>query len=122
MRFRDPLNKERRFIPLRLDDAHIKGSLAQFLCVNWQPVSRDHEYPKLLQACLPPAPMAPLLEAQQPYQAIVLSLRRTNGVRSVAWSPDGQRALSGASHKTLRLWDMASGRCVRFLKGHTNQL
>ena len=27
---RDPLNKERRFLPLRLDDALIKGSLAQF--------------------------------------------------------------------------------------------
>jgi hypothetical protein len=34
-RFRDPLNKERRFIPLRLDDAPIKGSLAQFLYINW---------------------------------------------------------------------------------------
>ena len=31
VRFRDPLNKERRFILLRLDDAPIKGSLAQFL-------------------------------------------------------------------------------------------
>ena len=29
-RFRDPLNKERRFLPLRFDDAPIKGSLAQF--------------------------------------------------------------------------------------------
>ena len=29
-RFRDPLNQERRFIPLRLDDAPIKGSLTQF--------------------------------------------------------------------------------------------
>ena len=29
-RFRDPLNRERRFIPLRLDDAPFKGSLAQF--------------------------------------------------------------------------------------------
>ena len=35
-RFRDPLNRERRFIPLRLDDAPIKGSLAQFLCISWQ--------------------------------------------------------------------------------------
>lgn len=34
-RFRDPLNKERRFIPLRLDNAPIKGSLAQFLFINW---------------------------------------------------------------------------------------
>ncbi len=33
-RFRDPLNKERRFIPLRLDDSTIKGSLAQFLYIN----------------------------------------------------------------------------------------
>jgi len=36
-RFRDPLNKERRFIPLRLDAAPIKGSLAQFLYINWLP-------------------------------------------------------------------------------------
>ena len=34
-RFRAPLNKERRFIPLRFDDASIKGSLAQFLYINW---------------------------------------------------------------------------------------
>ena len=34
-RFRDPLNKDRRFIPLRLDAAPIKGSLAQFLYINW---------------------------------------------------------------------------------------
>ena len=33
--FRDPLNKERRFLPLRLDDAPIKGSLAQFLYADW---------------------------------------------------------------------------------------
>ena len=33
-RFRDPLNHQCRFIPLRLDDAPIKGSLAQFLYIN----------------------------------------------------------------------------------------
>jgi hypothetical protein len=31
---RDPLNKERRFIPLRLNDAPIKASLAQFLSMT----------------------------------------------------------------------------------------
>jgi hypothetical protein len=40
-RFRDPLNQERRFIPLRLDDAPIKGSLAQFLFINWRPTDRE---------------------------------------------------------------------------------
>ena len=33
-RFRDPLNKERRFLPLRLDDAPIKGSLAGYFPYN----------------------------------------------------------------------------------------
>jgi hypothetical protein len=40
-RFRDPLNQGRHFIPLRLDDAPIKGSLAQFLYINWHPADRE---------------------------------------------------------------------------------
>jgi hypothetical protein len=44
--FRDPLNRERRFIPLRLDDAPIKGSLAQFLYINWLPAVLEQEYTK----------------------------------------------------------------------------
>ena len=54
-RFRDPLNAERRFIPLRLDDAPIPGSLAQFLYISWLPPDREQGYPKLLEACRPPA-------------------------------------------------------------------
>lgn len=50
-RFRDPLNKERRFIPLRLDDAPIPGSLAQFLYINWLLEVREQEYATLLEAC-----------------------------------------------------------------------
>src|SRR5436190_19721817 len=53
-RFRDPLNKERRFIPLRLDDTPIKGSLAQFLYINWLPAVREREYAKLFEACRQP--------------------------------------------------------------------
>src|ERR1035437_6351654 len=52
-RFRDPLNKERRFIPLRLDDATIKGSLAQFLYVDWVSLNPKKQYSKLLEACSP---------------------------------------------------------------------
>jgi hypothetical protein len=45
--FRDPLNKERRFIPLRLDDAPIKGSLAQFSTRKnrWCPSRAKHGNP-----------------------------------------------------------------------------
>lgn len=52
-RFRDPLNRQRRFIPLRLDDAPITGSLAQFLYINWLAADREREYAKLLEACRP---------------------------------------------------------------------
>ena len=64
-RFRDPLNKERRFVPLRFDDAPIKGSLAQFLYINWRPADREQEYAKLLEACQHPArwPQAPKKKA-----------------------------------------------------------
>src|SRR3954466_906732 len=50
-RFRDPLNKQRRFIPLRLDDAPIKGSLAQFHYINWLLEDREQEYAKLFAGC-----------------------------------------------------------------------
>ncbi len=52
-RFRDPLNKDRRFIPLRLDDAPIKGSLAQFLYIDWRSQDREAECAKLLESCRP---------------------------------------------------------------------
>jgi TIR domain len=50
VRFRDPLNRNRRFIPLRLDDAPVKGTLAQFKYVDWRG-QRDDAYRGLLKAC-----------------------------------------------------------------------
>lgn len=50
-RFRDPLNRKRRFIPLRLDETPIKGSLVQFLYLDWLPENRERSYAKLLEAC-----------------------------------------------------------------------
>ncbi len=65
--FRDPLNKQRRFIPLRLDEAPIKGSLEQFLYVDWRPAERGREYPKLIAACRRPETwLQPTSDAQLP--------------------------------------------------------
>ena len=124
-RFRDPLNKERRFIPLRLDDAPIKGSLAQFLYINWLPADREQEYAKLLEACRQPAkPRVAEAEAAREHitkRAIQLDNKGTT-ILAYAFSPDGKRVVSGDNYKTVRLWDLEQKRCLRSLEGHTNSV
>ena len=51
--FRDPTSAQRRFIPLRLDDAEIKDTLRQYAYVDWRQPS-DEQYARLLAACRPP--------------------------------------------------------------------
>jgi WD40 repeat protein/serine/threonine protein kinase len=43
-------------------------------------------------------------------------------VGSVCLSADGRWALSGSKDRTLRLWEVATGRCVRRFEGHTKQV
>ena len=125
-RFRDPLNRDRRFIPLRLDDAPIKGSLAQFLYINWLPKNREQEYAKLLEACRPPA-KPPTVEsevapAQVAEKVIKLDLDYEENIWAYAFSPDRKRALSASGGKTVQLWDVEAGHCVRVFEGHTSHV
>ena len=123
-RFRDPLNKERHFIPLRLDEAPIKGSLAQFLYINWRlPKDRKKEYVKLLEACRPPVKQPVTEEVLFMHEQVVKRARQLNYdavILAYAFSPDGERVLSGGLDNTLRLWDLKTGRCLRVLEGHTD--
>ena len=42
----------------------------------------------------------------------------SDDVRSVVMSKDGSWALSGSGDKTLRLWEVSTGRCTKVLEGH----
>src|SRR5207244_2220580 len=50
-RFRDPLNRQNRFIPLRLDDTPARGSLAQFVYIDWK--RGKNAYVELLETLRP---------------------------------------------------------------------
>jgi WD40 repeat protein len=43
-------------------------------------------------------------------------------VNSITISPDGKYALSGSSDKTLKLWDLASGKEIRTFAGHSKSV
>ncbi len=126
-RFRDPLNKERRFIPLRLDEAPIKGSLAQFLYINWLPEEREQEYAKLFEACRPlsnpTVAEAGAVGTQVAEKAIQLDYRKE--IYAFEFRSDGKCALSSSfeldsKDHTVWLWDVETGRCLRRLEGHTD--
>jgi WD40 repeat protein len=46
----------------------------------------------------------------------------TDLVQAVAVTPDGRRAVSASSDRTLRLWDLESGQTLRALDGHSGSV
>ena len=84
--------------------------------LDWRAEARDGEYRRLLNACTPERANVELAEPGP--EARIISLGHTDGVRSVAWSPDGRFALTGSDDYTVRLWEVETGHCLRVLEGH----
>ncbi len=123
--FQDPLNRRRRFVPLRLDDTPAPVTLGHFAYADWRGEKREAAYQQLLEACrgerpksITPAPE--LTTGQQAFENKILSLGHTAAVRSVVFSPDGKFALSGSDDNTLRLWDVESALSLRTFEGHAS--
>ena len=46
----------------------------------------------------------------------------SSGIRSVMFSPDGTRIVSGSHDRSIKLWDAETGAEIRTINGHTNNV
>ncbi len=49
-----------------------------------------------------------------------VQIRHSSEIKSVAFSPDGKTALSGSNDKTLKLWNLSTGRVIKTLEVYSN--
>ncbi|HYV47513.1 MAG TPA: TIR domain-containing protein [Myxococcaceae bacterium] len=52
--------------------------------------------------------------------ALTMPVGHSSSASACAWSPDGQRLLSGSYDRSLKVWDAASGECLLTLSGHSS--
>jgi WD40 repeat protein len=46
----------------------------------------------------------------------------TNGIRLVAFSPDGSLVVSSSQDQIVKVWDVESGQCLTTLQDHTSHI
>ena len=66
----------------------------------------------------------PVLAQEKPKLEIVPQLGHSYSVNAIAMAvtPDGQSVLSGSYDKTLKLWNLATGKLLRTFKGHSDSV
>ena len=105
-RCRDPLNQERRFIPMRLDDAPIKGSLAQVLYVDYRERA-NAAFEELLAGCREAATVVPPSLPTEPNGAY-------SGIRTHSQRQQPLKKYNTDLLEALNLWrGLGLGRTVR---------
>ena len=86
------------------DDAEVPRVLDLLSEHGGEPILRGFEWDYIWRLC---------------HSALLTLKGHTEGVRSVAFSPDGKRLASASEDKTVRVWEAQTGQETLPLKGHT---
>jgi len=146
---RDPGNEGRRFIPLLLEDCELPDTIRRYKYVDFRDEA-GAGFEQLLSACriqeavvaevsvpetaLPKKPhpkrptstTKPKKKESRPEPLLDKPRFALKGhsalVCGVAITPDGKTVISASSDKTLRVWDLETGKCRRILRGHAGNV
>jgi len=95
-RFTDPLNRDLRFIPLRLDNTEPRASLRQFAYVDWRGGGTDEAYSRLLSACRRQDGRT----TPHPREAVPAPRRMRKSIFSACWKASTARSMRSPSRLT----------------------
>jgi WD40 repeat protein len=117
--FRDPTNAKRRFIPLLIADCIPPDIIAQFARIDWREHT-DESYARLLTSCRKVKTAKPLLWKRREDQArmVIGTDAHAKGILDTVVTPDGRTIVSASNDRTLKVWDLATGKCKATLRGH----
>ena len=121
--FRDPTNKDRRFIPLLLDQTDIPDILKQFAYVDWREPT-DQQYARLLASCRPSQGERKTEEiaCASKSSLVKIIMGHTEAIVRVAMTAHGLWAVSASADNTIRIWDMEDKQCIAIFRGHNDQV
>ena len=120
--FRDPVNKDRRLLVLRLEETPPPQG-ADLPYIDWTAEARERGYPKLLEVCR----AATESQAESDGEERVISADKAvqlegHDAYTYSFNRDGTRCLTGGRESTISIYDAATGRRTQSLAGHTSEV